>query len=140
MMTTGPFQVPVDTRPAGAVVVHQGKEVGVTPCLVTVTRSARLFELRREGYHAEVVDVGTLRNPWVDGNVVTLGLGVVVDVILGSNRNPDTGPVLIQLMRDDGPERGGWVRARPLPEPVAWPPENGFGQFVGAALEWAAHR
>ncbi|HZN40647.1 MAG TPA: PEGA domain-containing protein [Planctomycetota bacterium] len=62
MMAPGPFLVPVDSEPSGATVVYQGKAVGVTPCVVPMQRASRAFELRREGCHPRIAEVGTEAN------------------------------------------------------------------------------
>ena len=112
LMAPGPFPMKVDSLPSGAVVVYEGKEVGVTPCTVPMGRGSTLIELRLDGYLAQPVDVGVAKNPWVAGNVLTLGLGMYVDKAVGSDRNPDTGPLEVRLVAGCGPARDPWVRAR----------------------------
>lgn len=112
LMAPGPFPMKVDSLPSGAVVVYEGKEVGVTPCTVPMGRSSTMIEVRLAGYLAQPVDVGDAPNPWVAGNVLTLGLGMYVDKAVGSDRNPDTGPVEVHLVAGGGPARAPWVRVR----------------------------
>jgi len=86
--------------------------VGVTPCTVPMGRSSTLIEVRLAGHLAQPVDVGVAPNPWVAGNILTLGLGMFVDKAVGSDRNPDTGPVEVRLVAGGGPARAPWVRVR----------------------------
>jgi hypothetical protein len=112
LVAPGPFPMKVDSLPSGAVVVYEGKEVGVTPCTVPMGRSSTLIEVRLDGYLAQPVDVGAVPNPWVAGNILTLGLGMYVDKAVGSDRNPDTGPLEVRLVAGRGPARDPWVRGR----------------------------
>lgn len=137
MMARGPFPVWVESSPPGATVYYQDRPVGVTPCRVDVERTARTFELVRPGYHRQRIDPGVVGNPWVAGNVFTLGLGMVVDVAWGTDRIPDPEPMLVFLGPATGPERPTWVRAEVEPEPTT-PAITRTGRLVGAILLAAA--
>jgi len=150
LMTPGPFPLQVDSLPSGAVVVYEGKEVGVTPCTVPMQRSSTRIELRLAGHLAQPVDVGAVKNRWVAGNILTLGLGMYVDKAVGSERNPDVAPVVVRLAAGGGPPRATWVRVRgqnhgmdcdgPLehPRPPAWVPRQGERE-AGIAAEVAGN-
>src|SRR5262245_45845357 len=97
LMVPGPFLVPVDSEPRGATVVYKGKAVGVTPCVVAMQRASSTFELRRDGSHARIAEVGTESNGWAAGNLATLGLGLIVDLALGTNVNLIDDPVFVNL-------------------------------------------
>ena len=50
-------------------------------------RETRTVELELDGYRGQRCDVGLRRNWWALGNVVTLGLGMFIDVALaGTSR------------------------------------------------------
>jgi hypothetical protein len=110
LMQPGPFLLPVESRPAGATVVYEGREVGVTPCTVPLKRGSSRIELRRDGYLAQPVDVGRVRNPWVACNMLSFGLGMYVDHALGAAWSPDSRPVGVVLAKGVGPTRPTWVR------------------------------
>lgn len=110
LMQPGPFLLPVESRPSGATVVYEGREVGVTPCTVPMKRGASRIELRRDGYLAQPVDVGRVKNPWVACNVLTFGLGMYVDHALGAAWRPDTRHLEVVLAKGVGPTRPTWVR------------------------------
>lgn len=120
-----PTHVYVDTRPEGALVLCEGREAGVTPCTIELARSSRVLELRLPGHHSQALHLGSVGNPWVAANVVTLGLGAIVDVVVGADQLPNTEPVLVWLRPLDAPSGSQWQRAaRPpaaIPEPL--PPD-----------------
>ncbi len=133
-MAYGPFLVPIESHPSGATVLHEGRYVGVTPCQARVTIASRTVELFPDGFHPQLVDVGTERNPWAAGNALTLGFGTFIDMALGSDQVPDTAPVLVHLRKEDAPPREPWVR--PLAPPPEPPPRmSGAGQLVASLLE-----
>ena len=135
IMTPGAFAVPVDSRPSGAAVIYEGRQVGMTPCLVAVRRGACRLELVHDGYHRQQVDLGEARNWWVAGNMVTMGLGMIVDVALGMDRQPCTEPALVWLHSSDGPY-APWMRL-PLIEPPEERPIDGFGWLLVGVVAWA---
>lgn len=111
-MTSGGFSVPVDSEPPGAAVRIDGLVVGTTPCTVVLTRSQRRFELQLPGYQQQPVEVGLVRNMWVAGNTLTLGLGVLVDVGLGTDRAVYTDPIRVYLSPGSGAAPMAWSRPR----------------------------
>lgn len=145
LLQPGPFAVPVTSDPPGATVVHRGEEVGTTPCTVLVTRGERTFELRLAEHHTRVVDCGTRPNPWALANLLTLGVGVLVDGALGTGTDPDTAPVHVRMTRGDARIASLWIRPRarvpqpPLlskdPDPAApYPRVRQPSQTVGDAI------
>ena len=150
MMVPGPFHVPVDSEPSGATVVYAGKKVGVTPCVVAMQRASSALELRRDGYHPRIVEVGTKANRWVAGNVATFGLGMFLDMELGGHMNLIDDPVLVVLASTDHPQLDAWVRVGPATDtpracwcesPSPWTfsrrtaHDNGTGQLMGSLVE-----
>ena len=136
VMSPGPFRIPVDSVPQGAEVRYQGAPVGRTPCTVAVSRQCRVFELRLADYHPQLVEVGTCKNWWRIGNVVTLGIGMVVDSAAGTDCNPDTEPVTVYLHGAAGPAVGAWSR-RPLAP--AEPPDDPRADAIRNTIGLAAH-
>jgi hypothetical protein len=149
LMTPGAIDVPIDSRPPGAEVIYEGRLIGRTPCVVPVRRGEHTVELLLDGYHRQRVDVGEEVNPWVAGNVATLGLGVVVDVVLGMDKRPCTEPALVWLHPSNGPY-ATWVRLRELPlvedspsnglspgRPLALSSDGDFGALLFAIIMWA---
>jgi hypothetical protein len=139
-MAGGARGVSVASEPSGAIVRCNGEPVGITPCEVPVTVGARWLELDREGFHRQIVDVGTRRNPWVVGNVATLGVGLLVDLGLGHDRVPDARPVVVHLRSLDAPAPGPWLRPRMETAEVAPREASGLGNLVAAILQELACR
>ena len=136
MMVRGPFLVPVDSEPSGATVVYDGKALGVTPCVVAMQRASSAIELRRDGCHPRIVEVGTEPNGWVAGNIATLGLGMLVDLALGTDVNLVDDPVLVNLASTDHPPLAPWVRVGgPIWSPPARERVNEGLHAVGQLLE-----
>ena len=146
LMTPGPFPIQVDSVPSGAVVVYEGKQVGVTPCTVPMRRSSTRIEVRLAGHLPQPVDVGVVKNRWVAGNILTLGLGMYVDKAVGAERNPDVHSLEVRLAAGVGPPRATWVRVPDeahgrgcygLPEPpgpVFAPRQEERATGIGAAV------
>jgi len=133
-MTSGTFLVPIESHPSGATVLHEGRCVGITPCEAPVTVSSRHVELSLDGFHLQFVDVGTERNLWAAGNMVTLGVGLLVDVALGFDRVPNTAPVIVYLRSEAAPPPVPWIRPLvPTPEPP--PPMSDAGHLVAGLLQ-----
>lgn len=90
------------STPAGATVAIQGQVVE-TPASLTLSRSISnppLGTATLEGYREARFEVPREFNLWTIGNVVTLGLGVPVDVLSGAFfRYPEQHHVL--LNRED---------------------------------------
>ena len=140
LMVPGPFLVPIDSDPSGATVVYAGKEVGVTPCVVAMQRGSSALELRRDGCHPRIVEVGTEANGWVAGNVATFGLGMIVDMALGGDVNLVDDPVHVGLASAHHPPLTAWVRVGgPIWSPPAQECGNeglrGLGYLLGGVLQ-----
>ena len=138
IMASGTFLVPIDSHPCGATVFHEGRFVGITPCEAPVTVGSRHLELLLDGFHPQLVDIGTERNEWAAANALSLGLGLVVDVALGAHRVPDTARVIVHLRRSDAPSPIPWTRA-PAPTPEPPPPITGPGHVIGGLLRMLVH-
>ena len=130
IMAPGPFPVPVDSRPPGATVVYEGREVGATPCVVAMRRSSHAFEIYLDGYHPRHVDVGATRNHWVTGNLVTLGFGMLIDGWTGADKNPDADPVLVHLAPQSCPRPAAWARWRWVTRPTSPSPQGGASELL----------
>lgn len=89
--------------------------VGSTPCEVEVTSADRHLQLRLDGYRSQSVVLPLVENPWVVGNLVTLGLGMVVDEATGAHRVPCTAPLFLRLRPGTGTEDRVVVPARSSP-------------------------
>lgn len=88
-----------------------GTVVGTTPCEVGVDMEHRVLELQLDGHQCRVVTLPAVENPWVIGNVLTLGLGMLVDDTLGTARVPCTAPLTVPLHPGTG--RGTVIRLCP---------------------------
>ncbi len=91
--------VEIETVPPGAMVEIQGKVIK-TPDSVTLSRS--LFGPARglatlEGYRSKRFELPREFNLWVIGNIVTLGLGIWVDLFSGAFFTlPDEHQILLE--------------------------------------------
>jgi hypothetical protein len=144
VMTCGGAAVAIDTEPPGATVVHEGRAVGTTPCVVELHSGAHTFELAMAGHQPRLVDVGLRRNWWLVGNVATLGVGMIVDVALGADRAVNADPVFVHLVPGDRREQSLWLREEPSPRAPgsggdATGDLAGLGQLVGTALQGIAN-
>lgn len=124
VLATGTQRVVVESRPSGASVVLDGAVVGTTPCEVEVSRQSRTIELRLAGYRSQLVELSLAHSKWALGNLLTLGVGMVVDDALGSDRVICTEPVIVSLRPGAGSAawvwtcscRGRQVRKHPAPQ------------------------
>ena len=133
LMSADRFEVTVTSAPAGAEVFRDGMVVGVTPCVVAVTRDEPGFELRRQGFRPCMVECGTVVNPWFLANVSTGFLGGVVDFALGSDRNPDSAPIHVFLAEGGLEVTTVWVRSPAARRSggVGGGSVSGLGRLVG---------
>lgn len=111
--------VPIDSDPPGAVVQYQGADVGVTPCTIRVHRSNCIVVLAKDGFHAQQVDVGTVGNGWVAGNLIFGGLlGILIDAASGSTVVVNDDPVSVPLVPSAATApAAAWRRPKPAPVP-----------------------
>lgn len=131
LMSADRFEVPVTSAPGGAEVLRDGVVVGVTPCVVVVTRDEPGFELRRLGFRSCRVECGTVVNPWFLANVSTGFLGGVFDVALGADRNPDAAPVHVRLAAGGDEITTIWRRSSSARGPAAHTSPSGLGRLLG---------
>jgi hypothetical protein len=101
-----------ESYPPGASVVTNGVVIGHTPCVLIVPMPLPSVSLHLDGYHEQLVDVGLMPDPWLFGNVVTLGLGLVVDGALGNSSRPDDEPIVVYLRPCGLPAPDPWTRTR----------------------------
>jgi len=96
---TGPFMVPFDSRPPGAVVRYKNQNVGVTPCTIRMDNDERSAFLSLDGFHGIEVDVGDAPN----GGLVFIGIllwgpfEIVVDAAAGAFSRTDDRPVNVTM-------------------------------------------
>jgi hypothetical protein len=98
----GPDLVPVNSNPEGAQVSVDGSVVGTTPTIVALRRKGHGFlVIELAGYQTAIVDVDKSLNPWVFGNILLAGPGLViglpVDLITGNQGRYPTEPILVEL-------------------------------------------
>jgi hypothetical protein len=133
VLQRGPFEVPIESVPAGAVVRYQGEVVGITPCWVPVRADDRRVCLELAGHHPQCIDVGCRTNPWLLANVVTAGLGFLVDVALGTHVVPNTDVARVYLSPVAAPPLAMWRRpARSGGAAASVPGERGVGEATPA--------
>lgn len=103
ILQPGPDKIKVDTNPKGARVFLDGQEVGVTPCVVLVERSAEgEFRIELEGYKTRIIKRHKVMSGWVLGNAVfLLGAPIVVDLITHNQGHYPEDPIYTSL-RPDG--------------------------------------
>lgn len=113
MFRPGPWQVPMATHPPGATVTYMGKEVGVTPCAVSVGRKGTLVEVQLDGYHKQIVDVGARFNGCVFFNILGLGvLGIIIDAAGGGFWVVNSRRVVVELVPlSEGEPMQPWTRS-----------------------------
>lgn len=112
---TGPFLVPVDSTPQGAIVRYQGHDYGRTPCVVRMTNDSDRLTLRLDGHHPQEVMVRATSN----GGYVILGIllwgpfELISAAIADAWSGLEERPLLVPLVPAEQPEPKLWV----LPEP-----------------------
>lgn len=106
--------VPVDSVPAGAVVVCDGARVGKTPCTVPVPAGVTEFALEADGFHPQVVRPGRDgRDGLLLASFLVWGpIGIIVDGLNGSAVGADTRPICVTLAPIEGPAPAPWVRPK----------------------------
>lgn len=111
----GPFAVPVDSDPQGAIVSYRGADVGRTPCTVSmVTKSTKLV-LRLDGHHDQEVEVRTYGN----GGLVFLGIllwgpfELLADAMGDAWFSIRTNPFKVPMTTLDEPKPAAWTPPKP---------------------------
>lgn len=111
----GPFAVPVDSDPQGAIVSYRGANVGRTPCTVSmVTKSTKLV-LCLDGHHEQEVEVRTHGN----GGLVILGIflwgpfELLADAMADAWFSISTKPFKVPLTTLDQPKPATWTPPKP---------------------------
>ena len=85
IVNPGPDVVYISSTPAGAKVMVDGAQVGVTPLSASVHRRARSITFSKEGYQTVTAGVPTTFNGWVIGNLVFGGvIGIIIDAVTGN--------------------------------------------------------
>lgn len=116
IVSPGPYVVPVNSDPPGAVVEYRGAQVGVTPCQVSMHGNSEIT-LSLQGHHPRIVDVGSGFNGWIVGNLLFGGfIGVIVDCATDNHVKVNTDPVLVSLSPATGAPLAPWVRQEVDPE------------------------
>lgn len=109
----GPFFVPVDSHPQGALVSYRGVDLGRTPCEIRMDmKRGDVLELQLEGHHPREVEVGTRSNlPLVLVGMLLWGpFELIVDASTQSWSRIDDLPLLVQLAAIDQPRPSRMVR------------------------------
>lgn len=110
----GPWMVPIDTVPQGAMVVYRDFNVGVTPCTIAMRSATSRFTLRREGFHDQVVEAGYCANAMLLGNLLFGGIvGLAVDASSGASTRMSTDPCWVELTPIANEPPGIWLRPDP---------------------------
>lgn len=110
--SSGPWQVGVDTYPAGAQVFYRGEPVGQTPCTVEVTSKSSRVSLRLDGYHMQEAELGTRSN----GGAVAIGfllfgpLELIVDAAADAWVRVIDDPITVRLSPAASPTPPVWHR------------------------------
>lgn len=103
--------VTVDSEPQGAKVIVgkvkvkdgvsemvDGKEVGVTPIDVQVSRRKGMVQVSKEGYKTVDVPLKTRMNPWVWGDILlTSPLSTSIDTTTGASSEYSPGKYMVTL-------------------------------------------
>lgn len=116
MMNTGPFLVPISSKPPGATVTYRGADVGVTPCTIKMQKQCTKLTLTLPEHHQQIVDVGTVAGG--SGGWLLVGLlmwgpfEILIDVLDGLKK-PNEDPVLVEVSPLSGPAPTEWKRPPP---------------------------
>lgn len=106
----GPFAVPVDSDPQGAIVSYRGANVGRTPCTVSMRSDCHKLTLTLDGHHPQEVIVSTTSN----GPLVLLGIllwgpfELIVDAAANAWESIDTYPLSVPLTPSAEPAPRPW--------------------------------
>lgn len=119
----GDEELNVSSEPAGAKVVIDGTERGVTPLAATVERKKdHAVVLTKEGFEENQSRVESHLSWWVAGNVILGGLvGILVDVLSGGGYTiePDAVAVTLKptqgLVTSEAPSLSSLTQSPPVP-------------------------
>lgn len=112
---SGPFAVPIDSEPQGAIVSYRGHDVGRTPCTVSMTTKSDRLTLRLDGYRPQEVGV----RPTSNGGWVLLGIllwgpfELFAAAMSDSWTGLSTDPLKVPLSSTavDGPPQATWWKS-----------------------------
>lgn len=104
-------EVTFDSDPTGATVMVgkkktvDGKDImfeaynaGVTPLAVELWRKGSVVEISKDGYKTQVVELKTVMNPWVWGDIVlTSPLSTSIDTSTGASKEYKPGQYMVTL-------------------------------------------
>lgn len=122
----GPFAVPVDSDPQGAIVSYRGADVGRTPCTVSMVTKSNKLVLRLDGHHEQEVEVHTKGN----GGLVFLGIllwgpfELIADAMGDAWFSISTKPFKVPLTTLDQPKPATWMPPKPTLPPRENPIDN----------------
>lgn len=79
-------EVSVSSNPAGALVTHNGVQVGKAPALLDLKRKGNhRIKVELEGYEPYEVFLSRSTSGWIFGNIIFGGIpGLIIDAITGS--------------------------------------------------------
>ena len=106
----GPFVVPIDSQPRGAVVMQDGYNLGATPCRVVLNQRRPIVTLMLDGYANLEVDVGRPSNAAaiVTGCLlVTPLIELPLDAAADASHRLETRPILVTMSKENRPR---WTR------------------------------
>ena len=82
----------------GKSVMVNGKEIGITPIDVEVSRKRGMVQVSKEGYKSVDVPLKTTMNPWVWGDILlTSPLSTSIDTTTGASNQYNPGQYLVTL-------------------------------------------
>jgi hypothetical protein len=116
----GPDTVQVTSNPPGARVNVDGRDVGVTPMVVTLDRDGNqgLIRLEAPGYQPAVVQRAKTFNTIAILNCLGV-LGWIIDLATGNVKKFDDSPINVNLVPGGAPPPGAYPTT-----PVAPPPAD----------------
>lgn len=92
--------MPIDSRPQGAIVIHEGKVIGRTPMTAALDREASgSLLLTLDGYHDKSATVPSRLHLAVLRNIVFgWAFGLAVDAATGNVDQRRTSPLFVSLL------------------------------------------
>ena|SRR3989442_11489512 len=97
--TTNTF-VRIDSSPQGAVGKASNGRVVKTPVLMALKSNESVtIEFTKDGYEPAQVQLDSGMNPWILGNILTAGLGILYDMEKGATRSLSPSGVHLQLRK-----------------------------------------
>ena len=97
-------QMKVDSKPADAIILVDGIEIGRTPAMLNLKRGeTHIIEIKKEGYETYRLQTSKSITGWFWGNLVCGGIiGFVIDLATGNAYDIDPGIVTATLSKDTG--------------------------------------